>query len=1046
MKETELPLISVIVPVYGTEKYFDRCIQSLLDQSFRNLEIIVVNDGSPGNIRELAENYRGDPRVRLVNLKKNRGLLYARLSGVRAAAGQFLAFVDSDDYISQDYYRVMLQKALETDADIVIGKTVWEEDGQQFVYSYHDSTFSFGALQGDEIRQAFFGQEFQCYSWHTIWNKLYHRELWEHCRAEFETVTEHIVMTEDIYLSSVLFYKARKVVPVHTEAYFYCRNKNAATDSLRITVGKFEKDICDMQFAFSRTEYFLKKEGAGQSDMDGLHRGKMHYARMWENLARSAFTGETRRQMELLVRRFCPDSTDGEADSCDDGCADETAGSREDYYFESARTPWKGGLEYIKQKIRKFRGRYISFDIFDTLICRPFYEPSDLFRLLNREFSSLTGNDICFDALRISGERQAREYYHTKEGFEDVTLREIYGFICGHYGIDPAAADHMRRLEEELEIKFCRPRFSGRELLDYAKSTGREVILISDMYLEEETVEKMLWKNGIEGFQKLYLSSRYRKVKGTGGLFRAAMRDLKVTGRKVLHIGDDWHSDMEGSRAAGIEAVFFPKAREVFENKIQGCPTNRCSRMAAAVCRSKSADALMENLGYRCMLALAANRYFDNPYRTFCPDSDFNLDPYLIGYYVLGMHMLGLSKWLSDIMEDGKYQHLIFLSRDGYLPMKAFQEYQRYFRCNEEADVRYMRSSRRALMPLMVKDRLNFYQLPVSAGAHTPMTLLSVLSFAVDPEKTEKREIREWLKEENIQPDQAFRSRGEMDHFTDFFLRKLYDPQRHRRAAKLVRKYYSEIPENSLTFDMGYSGRIQGAICEACGRRTDAAFLHEDGSHSIQEKGYYHFGIRNFYRSRPAVTGPVREHVFSDLSGSCTGFFLENGKVRPVLERPCPDYAARFVIEQMHGGALDMVRDFCSIFCEYKDSLEFSPEEVSLPWEGFLRYPSERDLQLFSASFFEDRVFGAREKINIKEFAEKQLKMLGWPENTGDKCKAEGEKWLPADVRAIPERFLCSSRWKRGVIWLLLDRPVFMEKLKAALAKAGRGYEKNDRE
>lgn len=190
----------------------------------------------------------------------------------------------------------------------------------------------------------------------------------------------------------------------------------------------------------------------------------------------------------------------------------------------------------------------------------------------------------------------------------------------------------------------------------------------------------------------------------------------------------------------------------------------------------------------------------------------------------------------------------------------------------------------------------------------------------------------------------------------------------------------------------------------------------------------------------------MREHVFSDLSGSCTGFFLENGKVRPVLERPCPDYAARFVIEQMHGGALDMVRDFCSIFCEYKDSLEFSPEEVSLPWEGFLRYPSERDLQLFSASFFEDRVFGAREKINIKEFAEKQLKMLGWPENIGDKCMAEGEKWLPADVRAIPERFLCSSRWKRGVIWLLLDRPVFMEKLKAALAKAGRGYEKNDRE
>ena len=100
------PLISVVVPVYGTEEYFTRCMDSLLEQTYPDLEILVVNDGSKGDIRERIKKYTAPdsnagsgPIVRFLDFSENAGLLRARVLGAREASGEFIAFVDSDDYV-----------------------------------------------------------------------------------------------------------------------------------------------------------------------------------------------------------------------------------------------------------------------------------------------------------------------------------------------------------------------------------------------------------------------------------------------------------------------------------------------------------------------------------------------------------------------------------------------------------------------------------------------------------------------------------------------------------------------------------------------------------------------------------------------------------------------------------------------------------------------------------------------------------------------------------------------------------------------------------
>lgn len=1016
--------VSVIIPVYNTEQFFDRCITSVMEQSYHNLEIIVVNDGSPGNIRQLIQKYQEkDSRITFIDNQENLGLLKARVCGARHASGDYLAFVDSDDYLSFDYYRTLVRKAEETRADIVVGKTVWEDEGERYVYNLHESALTFRELWGDAVREAYFSQEANCYSWHTIWNKLYSKKLWKRCQKTFEAVDRHIVMTEDIFFSSILFHEAERVSRVDNDAYFYCTNKNASTNSKGITMQRFRKNMEDMAYVFDSVEEYLQKKELTKEEfwenvrqeklLEHFRQGRMHYARMWEHLALDSFYGEEKQCALELVKKFCTDIEDREVN---------------DYFFESVKTVWNGGLEYIKERIAKGTEQYISFDVFDTLVLRPFYEPEDLFYLLDQKYEQLTKSGGSFRKIRREGERLAREFYGENRAYQDIRIDEIYEFIGKHYQLPKDVTGKMMEEEKHLEIKFCTRRNAGKELFDLANESGKKVILITDMYLDADTISSILDKNGYRGYEALYISCMERKLKYNGGLFEQVLRGFPEARGGMLHIGDTWRSDIEGSQKAGIQSVFLPKAREVFENQIQNCMTNRCSSIGASACeRMMNWGKVKENIGFRCMLALAFNRYFDNPYRTFHQGSDFNIDPWFIGYYPLGMHMLGICKWLRREKERSGYERIFFLGRDGFLPMNSFRIYMRMLGEKDAAD--YLQASRRVVFPAMVKDRASYYQLPVEYRGHSPRTLFDILRFCM--ECRDCSELEEFCRKHEFQIDSVFSTKEEYMDFISCFLEELYSPQRHQEEYCLAREYYSQIGPKDVLFDMGYSGRIQAAICRLCDHPVDALFIHEDYDSSIEMRAHRRFQIASFYDFRPSVSGLIREHIFSATEGSCIGFERAADMVVPVQEAEEMPYSNNFVVARMHDAACSFISDFMETYEGYLDLVDYSPQEVSLPFEGFLRNPGESDLHIFSESYFEDLVYGAKRKIRIEDFVRHQIYELN--KHSGEFTVASEKTGLSYDgMMDILNRH---SKTERALLLLILDRKLFVDKLKKNFRK-----------
>lgn len=997
--------ISIIMPVYNTEEYFDRCIESVLNQSYRNIELIVVDDCSPGNIQEKVQRYLvQDQRVQIVTHEDNKGLFQARLTGARKATGEYIAFIDSDDYVSLDYYHTLLDKAVTEQADITIGHTVHQrQDGYKYIYNLHEACFHFDRLKGDAVREKFYTQKGQCYAWHTVWNKLYSRKLWNRCVPYYEKIDQHIIMTEDIAFSSVLFYFAQSVTTTANDAYFYCANDNASTNAEHISIQKFEKNMRDISTVFNFVEDFLKIQSADKYITDCFHEFRKMYARLWNNIPAYQLSGTDVLKAKKIMKDFCPDET---------SCV-----TSDDQFFSSITTAWNGGFESLKESILKSQDKYISFDIFDTLVKRPFMDPTDLFELMDKDFEQLLSSNLKFRKIRIDAEAAARRKYgSTNPDWEDITIQEIYQVMAELYHIPVNITDRLMQREIELELKFCDVRNAGRELYEAALLSGKSIIIISDMYLNRETIVRILEKNGYGDYYKLYVSSENRLTKNTGSLYKYVCKDLKLNDEiHIYHIGDTWQNDYINSQKHGFDPILLPKAKEIFENRIQGVITNDCA-MIGLNANGNIVDKHKQysSTGLGCMYAVVCNQYFDNPYRSFHAESDFNADPYFIGFYVLGMHLMGLSQWIASECRKNKIETIHFLARDGYMPMKAYEIWNGNNR--NAANSNYMYASRKAVMPGMIRSVADYYDLPVEYRNHSPETLLKVLEFAAFDIKEEKKE--EIFKKAKLPYRKVFTQKEEYLKFIDIFLEQIYSEEKYKESYEAAKKYYAQIGKKDIAFDMGYSGRIQNAISELTGRGVDVLFVHSDNDMAAKMSRLGKFTINNYFDFIPAVSGLLREHMLSDYGAGCIGFRQSANGVEPLLKNEEKTVQDIMVLDLLQKGALEFVKKMKDYFGEYLEYLPFRYTESSMPFEGYLRNAKRIDVKIFAASYFEDFVYGASEKINIEQFI---INYYGNAAGANQETESAEQFFM--------EKIKAKRKVTRAIIFFLLDRDLFSKKM-----------------
>ena len=255
-----MPLLSIIIPVYNAEKYVRKCLDSVLKQSYKNIEIIIVNDGSKGNIIEIADEYmRNYTNIKLINHKKNEGLFHTRITGVENSIGEYIAFLDSDDSVTIDFYRKMIQKAEETGSDMVACDYLNKyEDGSYSYSNYNNLLLSDIDLKGEDILKTLFMEDGLDYSWHVVWNKIYSRSIWDKCYPYLKKQVKSLTMCEDVAFS-IAFYKfAKHFTNVHNDYYLYLQNGQSSTKNTTSESGILKK-LEDINTVFSFAEYLLKE-------------------------------------------------------------------------------------------------------------------------------------------------------------------------------------------------------------------------------------------------------------------------------------------------------------------------------------------------------------------------------------------------------------------------------------------------------------------------------------------------------------------------------------------------------------------------------------------------------------------------------------------------------------------------------------------------------------------------------------------------------------------------------------------------------------------
>ena len=220
-------LISIIIPVYNVEKYIEKCLESVINQTYSNIEIILIDDGSQDNCGRICDEYaKKDKRIIVIH-KQNEGVSAARNDGIEKAKGKFITFVDSDDFIDKMYIEKLYMQLMENNVDISIMGT---KDFKDDIQTIKESKPYRNILNKEQaIKELLIEKHFTC----VIWGKLYKKELWNNIRFNPQTK-----IAEDFEVIYLLFKKVNRVnVNTKDLLYFY----RIRTDST--IASKYNKDF-----------------------------------------------------------------------------------------------------------------------------------------------------------------------------------------------------------------------------------------------------------------------------------------------------------------------------------------------------------------------------------------------------------------------------------------------------------------------------------------------------------------------------------------------------------------------------------------------------------------------------------------------------------------------------------------------------------------------------------------------------------------------------------------------------------------------------------
>lgn len=546
----------------------------------------------------------------------------------------------------------------------------------------------------------------------------------------------------------------------------------------------------------------------------------------------------------------------------------------------------------------------ISFDVFDTLLFRPFSSPTDLFFFVGEKLLFLN-----FKELRIRFEREAREEKRSRCGRGEVTLSEIWEKLSCETGI---SMEQGMQTELDCEEAFCYANPYMLSVYRLLQKQGKKVIAVSDMYLPSEFIRRLLKKAGYEEIEQVYVSCEHGAGKSDGTLFAKVKQELP-DGMSVVHIGDNPHSDVKMAKKYGFAAYYYPNA----------------DRKTAAY-RAQEMSPVIGG-AYRGIV----NHHLYNGTKRYGLAYEY-------GYIYGGLFVLGYCSFIHRYCGEQGVERLLFLSRDGDILKQAYEL------LYPGVHTEYVYWSRAAATKLMAQDnRYDYFRRFLFHKVNQGKTLADIFH-AMDlerllgllPEEFDKSDL---LDESNVNAVKQF-----LEAHWEVVL-AAYEEQ-----ESAAREYYAQILcgcKRACAVDIGWAG--SGAISLAylverkwnlpclitgiiAGTNTPHNEEMEAGEALLQSGrlvSYMYSSAHN--RDLWKVHDPNRDYniYWELLLASPTRQFLrfarnEQGKTELCFGKP--DYNQEGIC-QIQKGILDFIRDYQVHFKEYPQMYHISGRDAYAP-------------------------------------------------------------------------------------------------------------------
>lgn len=549
-------------------------------------------------------------------------------------------------------------------------------------------------------------------------------------------------------------------------------------------------------------------------------------------------------------------------------------------------------IDLLKQKIDSHQ--VISFDIFDTLIMRAYERPVDLFAHIEISL----GIDS-FRAKREQAEKKARALAF-KRGADEITIDEIYDLL-------PKKWAYLKDIEVGQELRVCKQDLRMHAVFEYALNRGKTVVIASDMYLPKNIIEKILEKNGYTGYTHLFLSSDTLRNKVTGNMFRDIMEFSGVAAHEILHIGDNLISDYDSPRAMGIDCFLYESAKKL---NIKDDEENFFNTL------SSYSDSIPISIAKSLFLIDAPHE--KDTWERF-------------GYRYGGLMTYGFCIWLKNHFEKNKVKKAFFMSRDGFIPRKAFSILYPDFITD------YFFGSRRAYLFCGMKDIKSILLYLVDQIGNGCSFEEYYNSLCIDNDEI-KEKYNEYFNNRII-------NENDKNKLKEFFIENEYLFKKYAEYERNIAIEYMKkknfIEENTAIVDIGWSLSIQKNLestlkLAGFNKKIRGYYL---GLHAI--KGNYQADSYLMVQGGPPEMAKIIcplisifELLFTAPHASCVKIGINKKKITPIFQNISIEEASRIdASKKICNGIISFIKDFKEVY--EKLPIPISANDAIVPMKDF---------------------------------------------------------------------------------------------------------------